>query len=96
MEENDHRAGRLLDDLLDQLERMGGAFPESDERDVGLLPGRHGADIGDVDLPSNHLVSKPSDDRRDERQAVLSLVRDENPEMVNLAVAHRSDDRFQV
>jgi hypothetical protein len=38
-----------------------------------LLPGRHRANICDVDLPGDHLVPEPSDNRRDERQAVLSL-----------------------
>ena len=39
MDQRDHRAGGLADDLLDQAERVLGALAEPDERDVGPLPG---------------------------------------------------------
>ena len=34
VEHEDHRAGGVVDDLLDQLERVRGAFAEADQRDV--------------------------------------------------------------
>jgi hypothetical protein len=43
-QQRDHGAGCLADDFRDQLEGMLGAQPQPDERDVGLLPCRHGAD----------------------------------------------------
>ena len=39
VEDRDHGAGRLADDLGDQLQRVLGARPEPDQRDVGVLPG---------------------------------------------------------
>ena len=69
-------------------ERMLGALPESDERDVGSLPGGHGADVFDVDLARDHLVAKSDHDRRHQRQAVLALVCDQDAQMLGLAVAH--------
>ena len=88
VEQDDHRAGRLLDDLLDQAERVLGALPEPDERDVGSLPGGDGADVLDVDLARDHLVPQRDDDRRDESQAILALVGDQHAQMLGLAVAH--------
>ena len=34
-----------MDDLRDQLERMLGAQPKTDERDVGVLPRSHRTDL---------------------------------------------------
>jgi hypothetical protein len=55
-----------------------GALSETYERDVGTLPGGRWADIRDVDLPRDHLVSEPYDDWSDERQAILALVGDQD------------------
>ena len=52
----DHRAGRFVDDLPDQLEGMVGREAEPDQCHVGLLPCGHRADFVDVDLPGDHLV----------------------------------------
>ena len=36
----------------------------------------------------DHFVTKSGDDRRDESQAILALVRDQNTQMIGLAVTH--------
>ena len=64
VEQDDHRAGGLAHDLVDQLERVLGALPEPDERDVGPLPGGHRADVVDLDLARDHLVAQADHDRR--------------------------------
>ena len=89
MDQDDHRAGRLVHDLLDQVERVLGALAEPDERDVGSLPRGHRADVLDLDLARDHLVPEGGDDRRDERQAILALVGDQHAQMLGLAVTHR-------
>ena len=76
--------------LLDHRERVIGALAEPHQRDVGALPRRHRADVLDVDLPRDDVVSERGDDRGDERQAVPALVRDQDPEMLGLAVTHRT------
>ena len=44
--------------------------------------GRH------CDLARDHFVTERGDNRRDEGQAILALVRDQNAQMFGLAVAH--------
>ncbi len=78
MQQHDHRARSLTHDLVDQLERMLRARPESDERDVGPLSRGDWPDVRDVDLPRDHLVSECDDDRRDERETILALVGDQH------------------
>jgi hypothetical protein len=80
VEQDDHWAGGFAHDLVDQIERVLGAFPESDERDVGSLSGCNSADVSNVDLARYHLVAERGDDWSDEREAILALVRDQNAE----------------
>ena len=93
VEQDDHRAGGLAHDLLDQVERVLRALSEPDERDVGSLSGGHGADVRDVDLARDHLVSEGDHDRGDEREAILALVGDQDPQMFGLAVTHQRPER---
>ena len=86
VEERDDRAGRLVDDLLDQLERVLGALAETDERDVGMLARRHRPDLADLDLGSDHLVPEAGDDGRDVGETILALVGDEHPEPFHVHV----------
>jgi hypothetical protein len=58
VDQDDHRTGGLLDDLLDQLQGVLGALAESHERDVGSLPGGHRPDVVDLDLAGDHLMPK--------------------------------------
>jgi PAS domain-containing protein len=67
---------------------MLGALAQTDEGDVRPFPRRHRSDVLDLDLARDHLVPERGDDRRDERQTILALVRDQNTEMLGLAVAH--------
>ena len=77
-----------MHDLLDQVESVLGAFAETDERYVRPFPRRHGSDVLHFDLSRDHLVPESGDDGRDERQAILALVRDQNTQMIGLAVTH--------
>jgi hypothetical protein len=89
VDKDDHRAGGLLHDLLDQREGVLGALSQPDQRDVRSLPGGHGSDVVDLDLAGDHLVPERGDDRRHEGQPILSLVRDQHTQMLGLAIAHR-------
>jgi hypothetical protein len=78
VEENDDSAGGPPDDLVDQVERVGGALAAPDEGDVRPLAGSDGADVGDVDLARDHVVSQTHHDRRHKRQAIPALVGDQD------------------
>jgi hypothetical protein len=84
VDEGDHGAGRLIHDLLDHMERVLGALAEADQRDVRPFTRRHCPDVLNLDLARNHLVPESGDDRRDERQAIRALVRDQNAQVLGL------------
>jgi hypothetical protein len=88
MDQDDHRAGGLLDDLFDQHQRVVGALAEPHQGHVWALPGGHGADVVHVDRTRDDLVAERCDDRRHQRKPVLPLVRNQDPEVFSLAVAH--------
>src|SRR5215213_6763777 len=88
MDEQDHRAERLMDDLLDQHESMLGALAEAHERDVRPLAGRDDSDLVDVDLARDHLMPEVRHDRRYESQPIAPLVRDQHAEVLCFPVAH--------
>ena len=88
VDEGDDRARGLVHDLLDQVESVLGAFAETDEGYVRPFPRRHGSDVLHFDLARDHLVPESGDDGRDESQAILALVRDQNTQMISLAVTH--------
>ena len=58
MEQDDHGAGGLLDDLLDQHERVVGALAEPHEGHVGPLSDGHLTDVVDLDLARDYLVAE--------------------------------------
>jgi len=64
VDQDDHRTGGLLDDLLDQTKGVLGAFPEPDESYVGSLPRRDGPHVLDLDFARNHLAPEGGDDRQ--------------------------------
>ena len=70
----------FVDDLGDQLECVLGAEPEADERDVGVLPRGHRADLFDVDLACNHLVAESRHDLCEQLESIPPLVRDQDAE----------------
>jgi hypothetical protein len=87
-EQRDHRTGRLVDDLRDQLEGVLRADPEPDEGHVGLFPGGDGANLSDVDLPGNHLVTEARHDLGEQSEPVPPLVRDQDAEVDGLLAGH--------
>ena len=88
MDKDDYRAGGFSDDLVDQFECVLRALTEPDERDVGSLSCCHGGHVFDVDLAGDHLVSERDHGRRDEREAVLALVGDQDAQMLGVPVTH--------
>jgi hypothetical protein len=96
VQENDHGAGGLPHDLVDQIECVVRALSEADQRDVRSLAGGHGTHVLDVDLPCDHLMSERDHERGDEREAILALVGDQDAQVVGLAVAHQPLQRGRV
>ena len=88
MDQDDHRAGGFPHDLVDQLERVLGTFAEPDKRDVGSLPGGHRTDVLDIDLARDHLVSQRRPRSERPEPAILALVRDQDTQMLGLAITH--------
>ena len=78
MQQDDHGAGALAHDLVDQSQSVLRIGSESDERDIGPLPSGHRADVLDVDSARDHFVAEGDHDRRDEREAVFALVSDQD------------------
>jgi hypothetical protein len=78
-------------DLLDQVECMLGALAEANKGDVRPFPRRHCSDVLNLDLARDHLMPESGDDRRDESQAIRALVRDQNSQMLGLAIAQSRD-----
>jgi hypothetical protein len=66
---------------------MLGALAETDEGDVRPFPRRHRAHVFNLNLARDHLVPERGDDRGDERQAILALVRDQDTQVLGLARA---------
>ena len=79
-EQRDHWAGRLVDDLGDQVKRVLGAQTEPDKSDVGALPRGHLCDHIDVDLASDHHVPEPGNQLRELLEPVASFVGDQHAE----------------
>ena len=84
MEQDDHRARGLVNDPVDQVERVLRAAAEPDERHVGALPGRDLADVLDLDLACDHLVSQGDHDRGYLCETVLSLIGDQDAQALAL------------
>jgi hypothetical protein len=76
-----------MHDLLDHLERVLGAFTETDECDVRPFSCCQGPDLLDADLARDHLMPKSGDDRDDQGQAILALVRDQYAQVLGLTLA---------
>ena len=95
VDEQDHRAGGLLNDLLDQGQGVDRALSQAHERDIRPLPHGHGSDVVDLDLASDHLVPQRGDDRRDEGQPIAPFVRDQYSEMFGFSVTHPDSETGQ-
>ena len=86
VQQDNHRASGFMHDLVDQVERVLGALAQADQRNVGSLPGGDRADVRYINLSSDHLMAKRDHDRRDERETVTPLVRDQHTKVAGLAV----------
>jgi hypothetical protein len=89
VEQDDHRAGGLVDDPVDQFERVLRAAAETDERHIGALTGRDLADVLDLDLACDDLVSQGDHDRGYEGETVLALIGDQDAQVLALTGRHR-------
>ena len=67
---------------------MVGALAETDQRDVGTFSSSCRSDVLDIDLASDDLVPECGNDRREQRQTVPPLVRDQNAEVFCFAITH--------
>jgi hypothetical protein len=85
-----------VDDFRNQVERVGGAEPQTDERDVGVLPSGHRADLCDIDLARDHLVTQTRHHLGEQLEPVSTLVRDQYAERRCLRVTHRLRSKSQV
>ena len=63
---------------------------QADERDVRSLACGHGSDLGDVDLPGDHLVAEAGDDLSKQAQPFALLVRDQHTEVPGFVVGHHN------
>lgn len=66
------------------------ATTQTHKGDIWSLPSRHWTDVFDLNLPRDHLVPEIHHDRGDKSQSVLSLVGDQDPKMVSLAMTQRN------
>jgi hypothetical protein len=70
VQQRDHRTLGFMHDLVDQSERVHRARAEPDKRDIGPLASGRGADVLDVDLAGDDVVTERDHRRRDKREAV--------------------------
>ena len=89
MQQHDHRTRRLAHDRVDHLQRMLRTLPQTNQRDIGPLTRRHRPDIPHLDLARDHLMTQPDHHRRHQRQTILTLIGDQNPQMPHLTVIHK-------
>jgi len=82
--ESNYGAGGFADDLVDQVKRVRGARAEPDQRNIGPFSGSDGANVLNLDLSGYYLVPERNDDWRDEREAILALVGDEDAQMASV------------
>ena len=88
MQERDHGTGRLVDDLVDEVEGVLGAHSQPDERDIGPLACGGGANLGDIHFSSDDLVAEGHDDRGDIGQAIGPFVRDQDAHVLESLGGH--------
>ncbi len=90
MQECDDRAGRLVNDLFDQFERvLREPRAEANEGNVRLFARGHRSNFADLDLGSDHLVPKAGNKGRDIGQPIMALVSHEHPETGHIFAVSR-------
>ena len=67
-----------MDDLRNHVERVLPADAETDEGEIRMFTVGRGRDLRDLELARDHLVAETRHDRRDPRQPVFPLVRDQD------------------
>jgi len=82
VKQGDHGTGRLVDDLVDEIQRVLGAHSEPDQCDVRPFACRRGPDLGDIHLSRDHLMTEGHEDRGDVGQAIGPFVRDQDAHML--------------
>jgi len=87
LEQGDHRAEGLADDLRDQLQRVLGAGAETHQRHVRSLARSGTGHFFDVDLACDHLVPECCDELGDAFESLTLLVRDQHSEDAPLGLA---------
>ena len=78
LEQRDHWARRLVDDLADQLEGMGAAVAQADQSDIGVLTPGHSRDLAHLDRARDHLMAEADDDPRDVVEPIAALIGDQD------------------
>src|SRR6185437_6554952 len=82
LEDRDHGAGCLADDLVDQVERVLAALAQADQRNVGPLTGGERGHVCDVDRAGDHLVAEAGDDHGDVVEPLRALICDQDSQMI--------------
>src|SRR5579872_4838702 len=82
-EQRDHRTGRFMDDLPDQVKRVLGGEAKPNKRDIRMLLRGDRRDLPHLNLTCDHLMAEPADDLRQKLKPVTPLVRDQNTEMLD-------------
>ena len=77
VENRDHRALRLPDDALDQLQSMRRAGAETHEGDIGAFARGQPADVDDLRGVCDDGMTESGDELREQDNALLPLVRDQ-------------------
>ena len=84
MQDRDHRARGLGDDLADQPERMLRGQAEADECHVRVLAGSDRRDLADVDLARDDFMPEPDHDLGKKFQPVAPLIGDQDAQPLRL------------
>ncbi len=85
MQKHDNRARRLMNNLVNQLQRMLRARTQTHQRNIRPLPGSNSTNILNIDLTSDHLMTKRSHNRHHKIKTILTLISDQNPQMIGPA-----------
>ena len=88
LEQGDHGPGPVLDDLLDQVERVIVVVVEDDHGDVGLVGGDLLGRLPDADGVGEHLMAEALHDAREVLQRGGVLVRGEHAQAVAEVLVH--------
>jgi hypothetical protein len=69
--------------------RVLGGGPERDQSDIGPLPRRRGTGLPDLDLARDHVVAEADDEVGEQREPVLTFVRNQDPQVCDFLLGYR-------